>query len=64
MFRTFETPYVADWLAASLRWIVLGGAVVSWLCTQLVNVPVVAAGADLLWNVIMSILAVRHPTRT
>jgi hypothetical protein len=28
--RRFETPYVADWLAASIRWIVLVGSYCSY----------------------------------
>ncbi|HEX5808309.1 MAG TPA: histidine kinase [Anaerolineales bacterium] len=58
MFR-FETPYVADWLAASLRWIVLVGLIVVLaLRGELSTVPVVPLALIFAWNVVMSLLAV------
>lgn len=54
----FETPYVADWFAASLRWFVLVGLTLSLaLRGQLGNLPFLALILMLLWNVVMSVFA-------
>src|SRR5512141_2881906 len=56
--RRFETPYLADWFAASLRWIVLVGLTVSLsLVGQLTSMPFVPLVLMLIWNIVMSILA-------
>src|ERR1044071_3962412 len=56
--RRFETPYVADWFAASLRWIVLVGLIISLaLSGQLGTVPFVPLAAMLIWNIVLSLLA-------
>lgn len=57
--RRFETPYVADWLATSLRWMVLVGLVISLtLRGELGNVPFGPLLFMLAWNVLMSFLSV------
>jgi len=58
MMRRFETPYVADWFATSLRWVVLVGLIVSLsLRGQLITQNVWSLGLLLLWNFVMSLLA-------
>jgi signal transduction histidine kinase len=57
--RRFETPYIADWFAASLRWIVLVGLVIALnLRGQLDALPLWPLTFIFLWNTIMSMLAV------
>lgn len=57
--RRFETPYVADWFAASLRWIVLVGLVVVLsVRDQLGDMPFLPLTFIFIWNTIMSLLAV------
>jgi signal transduction histidine kinase len=57
--REFETPYVADWLAASLRWIVLVGLVIAVSARgQLNTLPVLPLALIFAWNTAMSLLAV------
>ena len=57
--RRFETPYVADWLAASLRWMVLVGLIIALAARgQLGAVPVLPLALIFAWNVVMSLLAV------
>jgi signal transduction histidine kinase len=56
--RRFETPYVADWLAASLRWTVLVGLIISVsLRGQLSGPPLWPLLLLFTWNVLMSLLA-------
>jgi signal transduction histidine kinase len=56
--RRFETPYVADWFAISLRWVVLVGLIFSLsLNGQVGSVPFIPLVLMLLWNIVMSILA-------
>lgn len=56
--RTFDTPYVADWYAVSLRWLTLLGMIVSLsLGGQLLNIPVWPLGGLVLWNMIMTMFA-------
>ena len=58
MMRRFETPYVADWFATSLRWVVLVGLIVSLsLRGQLVSANIWSLGLLLAWNITMSLLA-------
>jgi len=54
--RRFETPYVADWLAASLRWIVLVGLIIT-LRSQLDTMPPAPLVLVCAWNILMSLLA-------
>jgi signal transduction histidine kinase len=54
----FETPYVADWFAASLRWFVLVGLTLSLeLSGQVENLPFLTLILMLVWNVVMSVFA-------
>jgi signal transduction histidine kinase len=56
--RTFETPYVADWFAISLRWAVMLGLVVSLSLGNSLTLPLVwPLGVMILWNMAMTILA-------
>jgi len=56
--RRFETPYIADWFAISLRWIVLVGIVVSLALRGQVNaVSLTLPALMILWNVALSVLA-------
>ncbi len=57
--RRFETPYVADWLAASLRWIVLVGLIIALVARgQVQTMSVLPLALIFAWNVTMSLLAV------
>ncbi|MCC6568664.1 MAG: GAF domain-containing protein [Anaerolineales bacterium] len=56
--RKFETPYVADWLAVSLRWVTLVGLLVSLGLRDLINaVSLTIVLLMALWNIAMSIVA-------
>ena len=56
--RTFNTPYVADWYAVSLRWLTLLGMVVSLaMGGVLFDSAVWPLGGLLLWNMTMTMLA-------
>jgi len=56
--RRFETPYVADWFAISLRWVALVGLIFSLsLSGALGSVPFAPLALMLTWNIVMSILA-------
>lgn len=56
--RRFETPYVADWFATSLRWMVLVGLILSVsLRGQLGTMPIEPLMLMLIWNILMSLLA-------
>lgn len=56
--RRFETPYVADWFAVSLRWIVLVGIIISLALRGQVNaVSLTLPAFMLLWNAVMSMMA-------
>ena len=57
--QRFDTPYVADWLASSLRWMVLVGMIISMsLRGSLGEIPLGPLLAMLAWNVLMSVLSV------
>jgi signal transduction histidine kinase len=57
--RRFETPYIADWFAASLRWVVLVSLVIALaLRGQLSAIPLWPLIFMFIWNTIMSLLAV------
>ena len=56
--RTFNTPYVADWYAVSLRWLTLLGMIVSLaLGNILFSVAVWPLGGLILWNLTMTMFA-------
>lgn len=56
--RRFESPYIADWFAVSLRWIVLVGIIVSLGLRGQVNaVSLTLPALMFLWNVVLSVLA-------
>ncbi len=56
--RRFETPYVADWLAASLRWIVLVGLIIALLLRgQLSSALLWPLLFIFVWNILLSLLA-------
>jgi signal transduction histidine kinase len=57
--RRFDTPYLADWLATSLRWVVLVGLLISlFLRGELGSLPFGLLLVMLAWNVLNSILAI------
>lgn len=56
--RRFETPYVADWLAASLRWIVLVGLIIALLLRAQLSVALLWPLLFIfVWNILLSLLA-------
>jgi signal transduction histidine kinase len=58
MLKHFDTPYMADWFAISLRWIVLVGLVVSLgLGQQLEFTSIWPIGLIIIWNLAMTTLA-------
>ena len=58
MMRRFDTPYMADWFAISLRWIMLVGLVVSLgLGGKLEVVVSWPLGLMVAWNLVMTALA-------
>ncbi len=58
MMRKFDTPYMADWFAISLRWIMLVGLVVSLGLGGKLEVSVSwPLGLMVAWNLVMTALA-------
>jgi signal transduction histidine kinase len=56
--RRYDTPYAADWFAASMRWLILVALTLSLaLRGQIGGLPSWALGVMLLWNIAMSALA-------
>lgn len=55
--RKFETPYLADWFATSLRWFVLVGSSIALSLRGLENTPFWVLILMLLWNTAMSMMA-------
>ena len=56
--RKFETPYMADWFAISLRWIVLVGLMMALgLDQQLIFSVMWPLGVMIVWNLAMTALA-------
>jgi signal transduction histidine kinase len=56
--RSFNTPYVADWYAISLRWLTLFGMVVSLaIGDDLLDTALWSLGVLFLWNLTMTMLA-------
>lgn len=55
--RRFDTPYIADWFAISLRWVVLIGLVVSLGLGRTLNTRMYwALGLMVIWNLLMTAL--------
>ncbi len=63
--RRFDAPYLADWLATSLRWVVLVGLLISlFLRGELGSLPFGLLLVMLGWNILNSILAItEHPAQ-
>ncbi|MEK6753474.1 MAG: histidine kinase [Chloroflexota bacterium] len=58
MMRKFDTPYMADWFAISLRWIMLVGLIVSLgLALQLDISSTWPLGLMIVWNLTMTAMA-------
>ncbi|HMV96753.1 MAG TPA: GAF domain-containing sensor histidine kinase [Anaerolineales bacterium] len=58
MLRRFDSPYMADWFAISLRWIILVGFVVSLGLGDKLEIAVSwPLGLLILWNLFMTALA-------
>ncbi|NOT06096.1 MAG: GAF domain-containing sensor histidine kinase [Anaerolineales bacterium] len=58
MMRKFETPYMADWFAISLRWIMLVGLIVSLGLGQKLEIILSwPLGFMIAWNLVMTMLA-------
>ena len=55
--RTYDSPYIADWFAISLRWITLVGALISLALNGLIVGMAWPILLFLLWNVGMTFLA-------
>lgn len=56
--RTFDTPYIADWYAISLRWLTLLGMIVSLsMGGVLLEAPTWPLGVLILWNMAMTTFA-------
>ena len=55
--RKFESPYLADWFAASLRWLVLVGLSILLSVRGLTNAPFAVLMLMLVWNIAMSVMA-------
>lgn len=56
--RKFETPYMADWFAISLRWITLIGLIVSLGLGQKLEIILSwPLGLMVVWNLVMTMLA-------
>jgi signal transduction histidine kinase len=57
MLRRFDTPYMADWFAISLRWIILVGLIVSLGLGQRLDVSSTwPLGLMIVWNLVMTSL--------
>jgi signal transduction histidine kinase len=58
MLRTYETPYVADWFAISLRWAVMLGCVVSLALGGVLTLSLFwPIGLMAIWNMGLTVLA-------
>ena len=55
--RKFESPYVADWFATSLRWLMLVGLSILISARGLSDAPLWVLFLMLLWNIAMSVMA-------
>jgi signal transduction histidine kinase len=57
--KTYESPFLADWFAITLRWIILFGLTLSFaLSGPLSYLIIVALVIPIIWNVFMSVMAV------
>ncbi|MCB0118179.1 MAG: GAF domain-containing sensor histidine kinase [Anaerolineales bacterium] len=58
MMKRFETPYMADWFAISLRWVMLVGLIVSLGLGQKLEINTAwTLGLMIVWNLSMTALA-------
>ncbi len=58
MLRRYEAPYMADWFAISLRWVMLVGLIVSLGLGGRLDAPTSwPLGLMILWNLLMTALA-------
>ncbi|MCF6278477.1 MAG: hypothetical protein L3J16_07000, partial [Anaerolineales bacterium] len=58
MMRKFDSPYIADWFAISLRWLTLLVLVAALSAAQLLSFTLVwPLGGLVIWNVAMTIMA-------
>jgi hypothetical protein len=58
MLRKYETPYMADWFAISLRWIMLVGLIVSLGLANKLDLSISwPLGLLIFWNLVMTALA-------
>jgi len=55
--RKFETPYVADWFATSLRWLMLVVLSILIAAGGVRNTPLWILLLMLFWNIVMSVMA-------
>jgi signal transduction histidine kinase len=56
--RRFETPYIADWIASTIRWVVLLGLVISLAIRgQMDNIQLGFLPVMFGWNALMSLMA-------
>ena len=55
--RKFETPYVADWFAASLRWLMLVVLSILIPARGVSSAPLWILFLMLFWNIAMSVMA-------
>ncbi len=57
--KSSETPFLADWFAISLRWLVIFGLVISLSLTTSLGLPlIIALGFPVIWNAFNSTLAI------
>jgi signal transduction histidine kinase len=58
MLRKFDTPYMADWFAISLRWIMLVGLIVSLGLADKLELSISwPLGLLIVWNLVMTAMA-------
>ncbi len=58
MMKRYDTPYMADWFAISLRWVMLVGLVVSLGLNQKLEISTAwGLGPLIIWNLTMTALA-------
>jgi signal transduction histidine kinase len=58
IMRKYDSPYMADWFAISLRWIVLVGLVVSLGLADKLEITISwPLGGFIIWNLVMTTLA-------
>ena len=58
MLRKYDTPYMADWFAISLRWVVLVGLIVSLGIGDMLELSISwSLGFLIIWNLVMTSFA-------